>query len=531
MNLVYYITNNNDIEIWRNMSKSFNFGGKKVKKNYFWIISIFLCVIIVGVTMAFFFADEFSSKYVNMSGAVRIQAVGDNDLSIEDDATCNLVITLQDGYDRLIPGAEIHMPANVRVKKSNSSPLLRAKMEMEVFNVTAGVEYGDALNVAVDLYGQLVAIIKTNAWFSHTDGYFYYKGTNPDNGENTLLQEVEVTNADTIVDFIDTNITFPKYVTSDYSGMGVKFIITFQAIQDYIPDDDGHKVDNTLKNSLKIFNEFDSDGLETTPINYFTTETTSGVTSIKVNTNVVYPEVIVLPEKDASGNTITKIDKSFATITNVKRIVVPTGYTTLDTEAFKNSGVEVIDLSRTQITTIPTSCFEGSQIKSVYLPEGLTTISSKAFYNSNLSSITMPSTVTTLSSQCFWDTHLVALYIPANVTSIEFNAIRSHLLNTIVVHEDNMYFHDVEDKMLISNNGNFYTLASTYLNSTFSIPEGVTRLCDYSMCYATGVKILNICSTLETIGTDVWPPNVQEIFVHDLNTSFDIGGPYTPEDF
>ena len=39
------------------------------------------------------------------------------------------------------------------------------------------------------------------------------------------------------------------------SGVGVKFIITFEAIQNFIPDRSGNKLANTITNSKIIFED------------------------------------------------------------------------------------------------------------------------------------------------------------------------------------------------------------------------------------------------------------------------------------
>ena len=84
----------------------FKFDNPKKKRHYGMLFMIFTFIITIGVTLAFFFADDFSSKYTQMSGKVVIRAVGTGDLSIEDDSKCNLVVDLDD-YDRLIPGMPI----------------------------------------------------------------------------------------------------------------------------------------------------------------------------------------------------------------------------------------------------------------------------------------------------------------------------------------------------------------------------------------------------------------------------------------
>lgn len=229
-----------------------------------YVFAIFM-TIFVGITLAFFASSDFATGFLGISGKVNITAVGRGNTynEIEDkNGISNMIIYLQDGYSVLIPGMEIDAQVNVKVHRSTTTPLLRAKFTLQLYDELGTILNGerDTSNIAGDLINQLNDIIVNNDdWYLHTDNYYYYIGSNAVNAvaSETILAEVNATNSDTIVNFIDSPIKFPNYVTSDYSNFGVKLIVTFQAIQNYIPDDNGDRVPNTINNSLKIFSTFD----------------------------------------------------------------------------------------------------------------------------------------------------------------------------------------------------------------------------------------------------------------------------------
>lgn len=101
-----------------------------------YLIYISLAVFI-GVTLAFFANSDFATSLLGVSGRVKITAVGRGNIYqlIEDkDGISNMEIHLQDGYKILIPGMEIDAQANVKVHRSTTKPLLRAKLTVRIYD-------------------------------------------------------------------------------------------------------------------------------------------------------------------------------------------------------------------------------------------------------------------------------------------------------------------------------------------------------------------------------------------------------------
>lgn len=160
------------------MANTFQFSNKSTKSKVGLVLILMFLSILIGFTLAFFSNYDFANKNVGMSGAVKIEAVGAGTAysSIEDTETSNLVISFEDDYDVLIPGMEIDMPVNVKVYKSTTKPLIRARLDMQLLDMDLDIDATDNLRVITDLYTQMTENIEENNWYLHTDSYFYYVG-------------------------------------------------------------------------------------------------------------------------------------------------------------------------------------------------------------------------------------------------------------------------------------------------------------------------------------------------------------------
>jgi len=491
------------------VKKKFNFSRRQQEISFWTILSIVLFTCVVGITLAFFASSDFASSHVGMSGKVLIEAVGSGNKLIEDTLdSCNLEVNLQDDYDVLIPGMEIEVIANCKVHKSTTKPLLRAKLDVDLTDNLTGEIPSDEMNIVSDIYSQLIEKIEDeNNWYLHIDSYFYYIGdenqTADDKGDY-ILKEIDATENDTIIAFIPDSIIFPTFVDKTYSGLGIKFKITFQAIQNYIPDDDGKQLLNTINNSQKIFDEFaDDDLLPPASLDYFTTSINAdGDVVLDIKGGAVLPETLVLPSYDAVGRKISVIGDSFASNTTAKHIIVPSSYTAIEPSAFKNNKtIKSIDLSRTNITLIPVEAFRDSTLDSVKLPEGIKTIQANAFRGSSLSSIILPDGLETIGTCAFHLTNLKAFYIPKTVRDISPNIfIYSQYLTKIIVDNENPYFMDVDNQILYNKNQTRLIMVVMRSSITdYVMPDSVTSCDGMPLSYAYNIKTITFNNNLFTI--------------------------------
>ncbi len=477
------------------------------------LLLLFLLGSIVSLTLAFFVANDYATNYAQLSGKVMIEAVGKGTMynSIEDSGTCNMVITLEDGYTVLIPGMQIDMHANVRVNRSTTKPLIRAKFSLKLYE-NVGANYveipagRDQENLLGQMQYQLHQIVDDNGWYQYSDGFYYYIAGNDVESTpgNTLLAQVDATDTQQVVHFINEPVIFPESVTSEYSALRLVVKITFQAIQDFIPDDQGLKIDNTITNSQRIFFDFVSTELgDVTPMEYFTITTDgSGNKTISLKSGMTAPANLVLPSVDTDGKPITALDNSFQNNQNIKNVYVPSSYTSIAPNAFSGSSIQSIDMSSTSITTISENAFRNcTNLTSATLPEGLTTIGNSAFHYAGLTSIVLPSTVTTLGDSSLLLTNLQSIHIPANVTSIQRRAFSNSYIKTITVDDNNTHFKDDQGVALLSKDGkNFYYMVEEPVlpNQDYDIPDGVESVGQDAFYLCNYINKLYIPSSVKT---------------------------------
>ena len=103
--------------------------------------------------------------------------------------------------------------------------------------------------------------------------------------------------------------------------------------------------------------------------------------------------------------------------------------------AFESTNLKTVDLSNTQITSLPNGSFyDCEQLSDVKLPKELTYIGEKAFYKSTIASITFPPSLEKIGAWAFQNTQLTNVVIPTQYSSIEQGAfIDNANLTTVVI--------------------------------------------------------------------------------------------------
>lgn len=103
--------------------------------------------------------------------------------------------------------------------------------------------------------------------------------------------------------------------------------------------------------------------------------------------------------------------------------------------AFESTNLKTVDLSNTQITSLPNGSFyDLEQLSDVKLPKELTYIGEKAFYKSTIASITFPPSLEKIGAWAFQNTQLTNVVIPTQCSSIEQGAfIDNANLTTVVI--------------------------------------------------------------------------------------------------
>lgn len=103
--------------------------------------------------------------------------------------------------------------------------------------------------------------------------------------------------------------------------------------------------------------------------------------------------------------------------------------------AFESTNLKTVDLSNTQITSLPNGSFyDCEQLSDVKLPKELTYIGEKAFYKSTIASITFPPSLEKIGAWAFQNTQLANVVIPTTCRTIEQGAFSDNAnLTTVVI--------------------------------------------------------------------------------------------------
>lgn len=114
-------------------------------------------------------------------------------------------------------------------------------------------------------------------------------------------------------------------------------------------------------------------------------------------------------------------------------VTFPNTLNSIGEYAFESTKLETVDLSNTQITSLPNGSFYNcQQLNDVKLPIALTDIGERAFYQSTIASITFPSSLQKIDAWAFQYTQLTNVVIPTKCSSIEQGAFSENANLTTV---------------------------------------------------------------------------------------------------
>lgn len=116
-------------------------------------------------------------------------------------------------------------------------------------------------------------------------------------------------------------------------------------------------------------------------------------------------------------------------------VTFPNTLNSIGEYAFESTKLETVDLSNTQITSLPNGSFYNcQQLNDVKLPIALTDIGERAFYQSTIASITFPSSLQKIDAWAFQYTQLTNVVIPTKTGHIGDGAFSDNAnLKTVVV--------------------------------------------------------------------------------------------------
>ena len=141
-------------------------------------------------------------------------------------------------------------------------------------------------------------------------------------------------------------------------------------------------------------------------------------------------------------------------------VTFPNTLNSIGEYAFESTKLETVDLSNTQITSLPNGSFYNcQQLNDVKLPIALTDIGERAFYQSTIASITFPSSLQKIDAWAFQYTQLTNVVIPTKTGHIGDGAFSDNAnLKTVVVN-------GLECYLAVSAFANCPTLTDVYITS------------------------------------------------------------------
>ena len=128
---------------------------------------------------------------------------------------------------------------------------------------------------------------------------------------------------------------------------------------------------------------------------------------------------LVIPSK-LDGYSVTSIaDAAFNWCTSLTKVTIPASIISLQPRVFFNCTnlSTVVFSSGSQLTEIGFSCFAGTSISSITIPNTVTVIGDYAFEGTKLTKITLPPNLTSLGVGVFSDTPLEQLVLPSKSQS------------------------------------------------------------------------------------------------------------------
>lgn len=213
------------------------------------ILALFLFAVCVDNTLAWFASSSRSSKSVPLSGAVGVVAVGGSESSYPETAgNGSMQVSLP--YNVLIPGGNVGMRANARIKHSTSSSLIKATVMVDLYGLRQNLGAHE-----LEILSAVEAVIP-NTWVK-VENHWYYVGNHPIQTVPgaTELMTVNSSAGDVNVNFINTDFIFPSKINSVVSDAQVVISVVFEAIQSFVPTSQGLPDVATINNAQRLFNE------------------------------------------------------------------------------------------------------------------------------------------------------------------------------------------------------------------------------------------------------------------------------------
>ena len=236
------------------------------------------------------------------------------------------------------------------------------------------------------------------------------------------------------------------------------------------------------------------------------------------------------PVYDSRNNCNAIIETATNTLfLGCRTTIIPQGVTTIGHGAFYRCVSLTTMNIPNSVASIEKRAFSETGLTSINIPSSVKTIGDNVFENClNLTSITLSEGLESIGNECFDYCGITSLTIPASVTQIGSSSSSGSKLyescppklESINVAKGNTVYDSREDcNAIIETSTN--TLINGCKNTV--IPEGVSAIGKYALCYCTGLKSLTIPKSVRKIESSAFRYcyNLESISVTRGNNYYD----------
>ena len=204
-----------------------------------------------------------------------------------------------------------------------------------------------------------------------------------------------------------------------------------------------------------------------------------------------------------------------AHLTDIKKVVVQEGVTTIGDHAFANLSYVTSVTIPSSITSIGAHAFEKCRLGgAVTLPEGLTAIGDFAFSGSGMASLTLPESLRTIGNSAFLFCSLRELTIPDGVTSIGTGAFCNASLTSVKLPASGVtlgdsLFQECEKLTEVTLPADLTVIGPSMFENCGSlknvtIPSGVTHIGNAAFAACEALPEIRLPDGMEALGSEAF---------------------------
>ena len=199
------------------------------------------------------------------------------------------------------------------------------------------------------------------------------------------------------------------------------------------------------------------------------------------------------------GDGVTTIGyRAFAETDNLTDVVVGDGVKRIEARAFYASGITSMVLPDTVEYIGDYAFAECKALASINIPASLETINDKTFYKcESLQSIVFPESLYEIRGMAFSQSGLTSIHIPATLEYFDYNALPT-TLRSITVAEDHPCYMDI-DGVMFNKEGTTLVRYPAGRVGVYTVPEGVTTIGTRAFYDATGLSMVTLSDSVETL--------------------------------